>query len=193
MKRICVYCGSSQGNNPAFVSAAAEFGRLLSSRQIGLVYGGSQRGLMGAVSAAVKASGGEVIGVIPRGLCRKEVVDENLTELHVVDTMHERKAMMEQLSDGFVALPGGFGTFEEILEIITWAQLGLHHKPCAFLNVDGYYDSIVALFDGAVSSELIQPVYRHMVLFGHQPESLLERMFAYEPPKVEQVLWQSDI
>lgn len=193
MKRICVYCGSSTGNNPAFREAAREFGTLLVEHGMGLVYGGSRLGLMGEVSQAVLSAGGDVFGVIPKGLCRKEVVDDRLTELHIVDTMHERKAMMEQLADGFVALPGGFGTFEEILEIITWAQLGLHHKPCAFLNVDHYYDPIVALFDGAVRSGLVQPVYRNMVLLASSSTELLQAMMNYEPPEVEQVLWQTDI
>ncbi len=150
MGNVCVFCGSSFGASPVYATAARALGSLLAARGSTLVYGGSRVGLMGAVADAALAAGGKVIGVIPQSLVLKEVAHSGLTELRVVDSMHERKAMMADLSGGFIALPRGFGTFEEFCEVLTWAQLGLHRKPCALLNVNGYFDDLLRLFDHGV-------------------------------------------
>ncbi len=155
IKKICVYCGSSPGKNPAFSHAANRLARVMCERGIGLVYGGAAVGVMGVVANAVLAAGGEAIGVIPRSLAVKEVAHSNLTELHVVASMHERKAMMAELADGFVALPGGWGTLEEIFEILTWAQLGFHEKPCGLLNIDGYYDHLIRFLENAFEQQFV--------------------------------------
>src|ERR1051326_7718022 len=147
IQRICVFCGSSRGGNPVYAEAARRLGAALAERGIGLVYGGGQIGLMGIVADAVMAAGGEGIGGIPEALALKEVAHEGLTELRVVGSMHERKALMADLAHAFIAMPGGFGTFEEFCEIVTWAQLGMHTKPCGLLNVNGFYDPLLALFD----------------------------------------------
>jgi uncharacterized protein (TIGR00730 family) len=182
MKRVCVFCGSSPGVRPEYVEAARELGGLLAARGIGLVYGGARVGLMGAVADAVLAGGGEAIGVIPRALVSKEVAHQGLTALHVVDTMHQRKAMMADLSDGFVALPGGFGTFEEFCEVLTWSQLGFHPKPCGLLNVHRYYDPLLALFNQGVTEGFIRPQHRALVLEETAPADLLARMETFVPP-----------
>src|SRR5262245_13303074 len=147
MNRLCVFCGSSSGRDPAYRAAAVELGALLAERRIGLVYGGAASGLMGAVAEATRAAGGEVIGVIPRALVEWAVAHTGLSDLRIVSTMHERKALMAELSDGFIALPGGIGTLEEMFEVWTWAQLGSHSKPCALLNVGGFYDRLLAFLD----------------------------------------------
>lgn len=188
MKRICVFCGSSRGDNPAFVDAAKDMGRSLADRGVGLVYGGGNVGLMGAVADAVLNAGGEVIGVIPEALEEKELAHRGVTELRVVRSMHERKAMMADLADGFVALPGGFGTFEEFCEILTWAQLGIHRKPAGILNVAGYYDPLLAMFDQAVESRLLSRANRDLVLCHTSPEQLLDLMAAFEPGDSEKWL-----
>ncbi len=185
MKRICVFCGSNPGTNPAYVEAAMTVGTLLADRGIGLVYGGGHVGMMGTIADAVLARGGEVIGVIPVALAEKEVEHKGLTELHVVKSMHERKALMADLADGFIALPGGFGTFEEYCEIITWAQLGFHHKPCGLLNVAGYYNHLLAMIDHGVDQKFIRPVHRQLVIDDTDAERLLERMAAFVPPVVD--------
>lgn len=185
MKRICVFCGSNPGTNPAYVEAAVTVGTLLASRQIGLVYGGGHVGMMGTIADAVLARGGEVIGVIPIALAEKEVEHKGLTELHVVKSMHERKALMADLADGFIALPGGFGTFEEYCEIITWAQLGFHHKPCGLLNVAGYYNHLLAMIDHGVAQQFIRPVHRQLVIDDTDAEHLLDRMAAFVPPVID--------
>jgi uncharacterized protein (TIGR00730 family) len=182
MKRVCVFCGSSPGVRPEYRAAAEELGSLLAERSIGLVYGGARVGIMGAVADAVLARGGEAVGVIPRALVSKEVAHQGLTELHVVGTMHERKALMADLSDGFVALPGGFGTFEEFCEVLTWSQLGFHPKPCGLLNVADYYAPLLALFDHGVREGFIRPRHRALVLTETDPEALLARMDAFVPP-----------
>jgi len=184
MRRLCVYCGSSPGRNPAYGGAGRILGKALVERGIGLVYGGAAVGVMGQVADAVLEAGGEAIGVIPKALAIKEVAHPALTEQHVVSSMHERKAMMAELSDGFVALPGGWGTFEEIFEILTWAQLGFHAKPCGLLNVAGYYDHLHAFLDHAVEEQFVRPQYRPMVIVESDPETLLDRYAAYDPPKV---------
>jgi hypothetical protein len=184
MKRICVFCGSNPGLNPTFAEAAREMGAALARRGLGLVYGGGCVGLMGVVADAVLAEGGEVIGVIPGALVARELAHNGVTELRIVRSMHERKAAMESLSDGFVALPGGLGTFEEICEMLTWAQLGLHRKPCAVLDVEGYYDPLLALLDRAVAEGFLRPQYRALLLASREPEDLLDRMAAYQPRDV---------
>ncbi|HMV99972.1 MAG TPA: TIGR00730 family Rossman fold protein [Acidobacteriota bacterium] len=185
MNRICVFCGSNPGTNPAYVEAAVTVGTLLASRQIGLVYGGGHVGMMGTIADAVLARGGEAIGVIPVALAEKEVEHKGLTRLHVVKSMHERKALMADLADGFIALPGGFGTFEEYCEIITWAQLGFHHKPCGLLNVAGYYNHLLAMIDHGVDQQFIRPVHRQLVIDDTDAERLLERMTTFVPPVID--------
>jgi len=184
LKRICVFCGSQAGTDPAYLEAARATGRLLAQSGITLVFGGGHVGLMGAVAEAVLAAGGEAIGVIPEGLVRRELAYQGLTELIVTRTMHERKQRMADLSDGFMALPGGFGTFEEFCEIVTWAQLGVHEKPCGLLNVKGYYDPLMAMFDHALREGFLRPVYRGLVLVSGGPDGLLAAMAAWQPPKL---------
>ena len=182
LRSLCVYCGSSPGNDPRFAEAAKTLGGLLAAHGIRLVYGGARIGVMGAVADAVLAAGGEVVGVIPHALTDKEVAHDGLTELHVVDSMHQRKAMMADLSDGFIALPGGIGTFEELFEIWTWGQLGIHAKPCGLLNVAGYYDLLVAFLDGSAEAGFIRPRHRSMLLTADSAEALLSAMHGYQPP-----------
>lgn len=184
MKRICVYCGSSPGNNPAYAEAGRALGALLVERGLGLVYGGAAVGIMGAIANEVLARGGEAIGVIPEALAVKEVSHASLTEQHVVASMHERKAMMAELSDGFVALPGGWGTIEEIFEILTWAQLGFHDKPCGLLNVAGYYDGLFSFLEHAVTEGFVRPVYRDILILEDRPGELLDRFARYQPPQI---------
>ncbi len=181
---LCVFCGSARGARSEYLDAARAVGRLLAERGIAVVYGGGNIGLMGAVADAALEAGGEVHGVIPRSLLEWEVGHAGLTRLHVVDSMHERKALMADLADAFVALPGGFGTFEEFCEVLTWSQLGLHRKPCALLNVAGYYDPLLALFDRAVEERFLSPVHRGLVLEDDDPARLLERLAAYDPPSL---------
>ena len=185
MKRICVFCGSNPGLRPDYAAAAMEMARALARQGIGLVYGGGHVGLMGIVADTIMREGGEAIGVIPEALLKREVGHHGLTELHVVRSMHERKQLMADLSDGFIALPGGYGTFEEFCEVITWSQLGIHPKPCALLNVLGFYDPLLAMFDHGVAEGFIHPDHRAMVLEDTDPAALLEKMRAFVPRKVE--------
>ncbi|WP_205890237.1 TIGR00730 family Rossman fold protein [Pseudomonas jilinensis] len=182
--RICVFCGSSSGNRPDYLEAANQLGTALAKAGIGLVYGGAQVGLMGEVANAALAAGGEVIGVIPKALVDRELAHEGLTKLKVVGSMHERKAMMAELSDGFIALPGGVGTFEELFEVWTWAQLGHHRKPCAVFNVSGYYDKLIDFLDHCVEQGFFKPVYRDMLIVEPSVESLLQAVSDYQPPRV---------
>lgn len=184
MKSICVYCGSSLGKSEIYLSAAKSLANELVSRNIALVYGGASVGIMGQLADTVLAQGGEVIGVIPRSLFDKEIAHSGLTELQVVDSMHERKAMMEQLSDGFIALPGGMGTLEELFEILTWAQLGFHTKPCGVLNVAGYYDGLLQFLDHTVDQAYVRPAHRELLLTEHDPASLLSKFDQYQAPSV---------
>jgi uncharacterized protein (TIGR00730 family) len=184
MRSVSVFCGSSAGIDPRFAQAASEFGALLAKEEITLVYGGGHVGLMGILADAVLANGGKVIGVIPRALWDREVGHRNVTELHVVETMHERKAMMASLADAFVALPGGLGTLEEIFEVWTWAQLGIHDKPCGFLDVLGYYSPLLTFLDRAVDAGFVRPQHRAMAIVDDDSSSLLRRMAEYEPPRV---------
>jgi uncharacterized protein (TIGR00730 family) len=185
VKRICVFCGSSVGVRPAYRAAARNTAATLVARGFGLIYGGGRVGLMGVIADAVLEAGGEVIGVIPEGLVKRELAHERVTEMIVVPSMHERKAKMAALSDGFIAMPGGFGTFEEFCEIITWAQLGLHQKPCGVLNVEGYYDSLLALFDEAVVEGFVYPSNRSLIIQESDPARLLDLFARYTPPRME--------
>ena len=182
--RVCVFCGSSSGNRPAYASAACELGALLARRGIGLVYGGGNVGLMGIIADAALAAGGDVIGVMPQSLVEREVAHPGLTTLHVVRTMHERKQLMHDLSDAFIALPGGLGTLEEFFEVLTWGQLGMHAKPCGILDVEGYFEPMLVLLDRAVDDQMVKPDNRAMLIQDVAAERLLDRMAAYEPPAV---------
>jgi uncharacterized protein (TIGR00730 family) len=184
MKRVCVFCGSSPGSNGRYIEIARDVGRTLARRGLGLVYGGGSVGLMGAVASSALEAGGEVDGVIPRALEARELAHGSLTRLHRVASMHERKAKMNELSDAFLALPGGMGTLEELSEILTWAQLGLHAKPCGLLDVEGYYRPLVAYFDHAVAEGFLRPEHRQLVLVGGDVESLLAAFDGYAPPPV---------
>lgn len=180
IKSLCVYCGSSSGSRPEYIEAAKAFGTRLAREGIALVYGGGKVGLMGAVADAVLAAGGRVIGVIPRQLVEKEVAHQGLSELHVVETMHQRKTRMYELSDAFVALPGGFGTMDEMFEMLTWAQLGLHTYPCGFLDVLGFYKGLSATMDHMVAEGFVKSAQRDQVWFGDSIDALFEWMKHYE-------------
>jgi hypothetical protein len=190
MQRVCVFCGSSTGERPEYAEAAARVGGLLAQRGIELVYGGGRVGLMGVLADAVLTNGGRGIGVIPEFLFSKEIEHRGIQDMRVVSSMHERKALMADLADGFIALPGGFGTLDEFCEILTWAQLGLHRKPCGLLNVAGYYDSFLAFLDTATREGFIQPQYRALILDDADPERLLARLRDYRPPEL--VKWMRD-
>ena len=185
MKYVCVFCGSSMGVQPAYQQAALALGEALARRKLGLVYGGGNVGLMGTIADATLAAGGEVIGVIPDFMVAKEIAHTGLTQLHIVNSMHERKTMMAQLSDAFVALPGGYGTLEEFCEVLTWAQLGLHQKPFGLLNINGYYSPLLKFFDQAVTEEFLRPINRSLVLEAAEPENLLDLLANYQPQYVD--------
>ena len=186
LRRLCVYCGSKAGNLPDYAEAAHALGARLAEEGVGLVYGGASVGLMGVVADAVLGGGGEALGVLPHGLAAKEVAHPGLTELFLVNSMHERKALMADLADGFVALPGGLGTLEEVAEALTWAQLGIHHKPCGLLNVAGFFDGLVAYLDHAAAEGLLRPEHRALLVVAETPEALLDRFRAYHPPEIPQ-------
>lgn len=179
MRRVCVFCGSNPGNQPEYDTAARGLGRLIGQRGLGLVYGGGRVGLMGAVADAALDTGAEVIGVIPQALMRKEVAHANLTRLEVVDTMHQRKALMTDLADAFITLPGGIGTMEEVFEVWSWAQLGLHAKPLGFLDVAGYFHSLSAFLDHSVAEGFVRPAHRGMALVSSDPAQLLDQLALY--------------
>lgn len=185
MRSVCVFCGSSPGANPAYSELARRTGRLLAGRGLVLVYGGGGTGLMGALADAVLAAGGHVIGVIPEALVAKEVAHRGLPDLRVVRSMHERKALMAELADGFMALPGGLGTFEELFEIVTWAQLGLHAKPCGLVNAEGYYDHLITFLDQAVEARFVRPEHRALMLVEAEPATLLDRFSGFVAPRLE--------
>ena len=191
-KSICVFCGSSFGARPVYRETAQYVGRILAERGIQLVYGGGCVGLMGAMADATLHHGGRVIGVIPESLVAKEVAHKGLPDLRVVESMHERKALMAELSDAFIALPGGFGTYEEFCEVLTWGQLGLHRKPFGLLNVAGFYDPLLALFDHAVAEEFIRPVHRDLVTVETDFEKLLERLANFQPPAIAKWIERSE-
>ena len=190
MNRLCVYCGSSPGTDEVYAGAAKALGELLAAANIGLVYGGASKGLMGIIANTVLEAGGEVRGVIPRALEGKEIAHDGLTQLHVVDSMHDRKSLMAVLADGFVALPGGFGTLEEIIEVLTWGQLQFHNKPCGLLNVDGYFDPLLAFFDNARDRGFLRAEHRDMLIVADTAAALLDRFEHYSPPVVEK--WRSE-
>jgi len=185
MTRICVFAGSSPGTRLSYRKVAEDLGRTLARRGIGVVFGGGRVGLMGVLADAAVGAGGEIIGVIPRALDAKELGHKGLTELRIVGSMHERKAMMADLSEGFVALPGGWGTMDEMFEILTWGQLGLHQKPCGLLNVDGYFDGLLAFMQHMIDERFVRPENGSMLAVATSPAELLDRMAAYVPPAVE--------
>ncbi|HEV2401231.1 MAG TPA: TIGR00730 family Rossman fold protein [Candidatus Sulfotelmatobacter sp.] len=193
MKRICVFCGSSSGSQSEYRACAEELGTELTRRNIGLVYGGGNVGLMGAIADSVLEAGGEAIGVIPEHLMSREIEHKQLTQLHVVHSMHERKALMADLSDAFIALPGGFGTFEEFLEVLTWSQLGLHLKPCGIINVLDYYTPLLRMLDHAVEERFLKPQNRALVLSRNTPTELLQALEEWRPVHVEKWLDRSTL
>jgi uncharacterized protein (TIGR00730 family) len=184
LQRVCVFCGSSLGARPGYAEAAAALGAELAARGVGLVYGGAHVGLMGLVADTCRAAGGEVVGVIPQALVEAEVAHTDLADLRVVGSMHERKALMADLADGFVALPGGFGTLEEFCEVLTWSQLGMHDppKPCGLLDVDGFFAPLLALFDAGVTEGFVRPEHRRLVLASTSPAGLLDDLAEWVPP-----------
>jgi uncharacterized protein (TIGR00730 family) len=184
VERICVFCGASPGGRPAYREAAAQLARLLAAEGIGVVYGGGGVGLMGALADAVIAEGGELTGVIPRSLVDREIAHRDVMDMRVVGSMHERKALMADLADAFIALPGGIGTLEELFEVYTWAQLGLHQKPCALLNVEGYYDGIEDFLSHAVAERFLREQTRALLLVDSNPATLLERLHNFQPQEV---------
>ena len=184
IRRLAVFCGSNPGARPDYVEGARAFGHLLAQRGIGVAYGGSSVGLMSAVAEAVLDEMGDIIGVIPKMLVEREVAHKTLSDLRIVGSMHERKALMGELSDGFVALPGGIGTLEEFFEVWTWAQLGMHEKPCGLLNIAGYFDPLLEFLDRAVTEKFVREVHRSMVIVESDPRALLSKFEAYEPPRV---------
>lgn len=189
MKRICVYCGASPGFGTSFAQAASAFGRELASKGIGLIYGGGNVGVMGEIANAAFRAGGEVIGVIPRDLMSAEIANFQITDLLVVPTMHDRKALMIDMADGFIALPGGFGTLEEFFEVLTWAQLGVHKKPCGVFNVDGYFDQLLGFLDQAVKAQFIHKSHRAMIIVEDDLSAMLARFETYKPKRLNKVDW----
>ena len=185
MDSICVFCGSREGVRSSYAAAARRTGVALAKRGIRVVYGGGRVGLMGVLADAALEADGEVVGIIPEAIVSREVAHAGLTKLHVVGSMHERKALMSDLSDGFLTLPGGYGTLEEFLEVLSWAQLSIHDKPCALLDVDGFYAPLASLFDKAVAEGFVQPGHRSLVLTGDSPEQLLDLMESYVPPETK--------
>jgi uncharacterized protein (TIGR00730 family) len=193
MKAIAVFCGSSVGNDPGFVTAARELGKILVQKNITLIYGGSKIGIMGVVAHSVLESGGKVIGIIPHFLTHKEIVHNQLTELIIVETMHERKMKMAERCDGVIALPGGFGTLDEFFEMLTWGQLGLHKKPVAMLNVNGFFDNIILQFERMEKDALLKPENKNMIITGTEPTELLDKMENYQPPEVIKWLREGNV
>jgi hypothetical protein len=192
MNRVCVFCGSGIGVRPIHAEAARALGQELLRLGAGLVYGGGNVGLMGTIADTVMRGGGEVIGVIPEALVERELAHGDITELIIVRSMHERKAKMAELSDAFIAMPGGYGTFEEFCEIVTWAQLGLHRKPCGILNVDGYYDPLLTLFDRAVAEGFLKPANRRLVVQHTEAAGLLDMLASYTLPKTEKWIGRNE-
>lgn len=193
MQRICVFCGSSSGAYPIFKQAAESLGQALVNHQLALVYGGATVGTMGAIADAVMAAGGEVYGVIPRGLFGREVPHHHITQLDIVDSMHERKARMAELADAFITLPGGIGTFEEMFEILTWAQLGIHQKPIGLLNINGFYDKLLDFLDEAVSNGFVKPQHRELLVVKNTPDELVETVKKLRPPLVSKWMSKEEI
>lgn len=188
VRRVCVFCGSNSGRNAAYSAAAGALGESIAKQGATLVYGGGRVGLMGVVADAVLGLGGRVVGVIPSAIATDEVAHPDLTELHVVGSMHERKALMADLAQGFVALPGGFGTLDELCEILTWAQLGMHRKPVSLLNIEGYFDPLLAFLDQAVSDGFVRPSHRRLLIEGRDPSRLLQVLSRSKAPVVSKWL-----
>ncbi|WP_347989850.1 TIGR00730 family Rossman fold protein [Methylomonas sp. AM2-LC] len=190
---LCVYCGSSSGRLPVYTEAALQLAASLVSRNIRLVYGGASIGLMGSVADEVLRLGGTVVGVIPKALAHKEVIHANLTELHITQSMHERKLKMAQLADAFIALPGGIGTLEELFEIWTWAQLGMHSKPCGLLNVAGYYDGLNTFLEHVMAEQFVKAQHHALLMVEEHADVLLERFMRYQPPAVRRWVDEAEI
>ena len=190
---VCVYCGSNSGRLEDYTSLAVLLADSLVNRNIKLVYGGASVGIMGRVADHVLKLGGEVIGVIPKALAHKEIVHSQLTELHITSSMHDRKMRMAELADGFIALPGGIGTLEELFEIWTWAQLGFHNKPCGLLNVAGYYDALIQFLDHVLAEQFVRQEHRDLLMVEQQPDVLLERYMAYQPPALKSWVSKEDV
>jgi len=193
IRRICVFCGSSEGNDPIFKDYATKMGKLIAERNLELVYGGAAVGLMGTIADAALAAGGKVYGVLPDFLETKEIAHRGLSKLFLVKSMHERKKIMDELSDAVIALPGGFGTLEELYEMLTWAQLGLHEKPIGILNVKKYYQPLIEMTDHMVQFGLLKSVHRQMMLVSNEPASLLDMMMQYTPPEVDKWLSRENL
>jgi len=185
LKRICVFCGSSPGNNSKYTKSARKLGETLTEREITLIYGGSNIGLMGEIANSMIRRNGKVIGIIPQVLVEKEVAFTHLQDLRIVNSMHERKALMAKLADGFISMPGGFGTLEETIEMLTWTQLGIHKKPIGLLNVEGYFDRLCEFIDHMVSENFLVQGFRDMVLMDANPDGLLEKMLKFSPPQID--------
>ncbi len=193
MKKLCVYCGSRPGGRSDYAIVARQLASAMVIKNIDLVYGGASVGIMGKIADAVLEEGGKVTGIIPKGLFTKEVAHTGITELREVDSMHERKSLMAELSDGFIALPGGYGTIEEIFEIITWSQLGMHNKPCGLLNVHNYYDNLIDFLDHAVSEQFINNLNRSILLVDERPDALLEKFERYKALETEKWIDRNSI
>lgn len=189
MKRICVFCGSSPGARLEYASSARQLGELLAERGLTLVYGGGNVGMMGQLANAVLENGGQITGIIPEAIADMEVAHTGLSDLRVVDSMHTRKALMAELADGFIALPGGLGTLEELVEVLTWAQLGFHDKPCGLLNIEGYFDSFLDFVDHMATQKFILPANRELIIVDRSPAGLVEKMSHYQAPKVDKAAW----
>ena len=187
IQRLCVFCGSSSGARPVYAEAAAQLGRDLAKSKISLVFGGGRVGLMGILADSVLAAGGQAIGVMPRALVEKEIAHTSLTELHVVESMHQRKSLMADLADAFLLLPGGFGSWEEFCEVLTWLQLGIHRKPCAILNVAGYYNGLLSLADHALAEGFLRPAHHKMVIVADHPQAALSQLASASIPS--EVKW----
>jgi uncharacterized protein (TIGR00730 family) len=185
MKRVCIFCGSSHGARPEYTAAAKELVRALAQRGLGMVFGGGGIGLMNVIADTALEMGVEIIGVIPEALVAKELAHGGLSDMRVVHSMHDRKAVMAELSDAFVALPGGYGTLEELFEVLTWSQLGLHRKPSGLLNVAGYFDPLLTFFDHALAEQFLRPKHRAMVLVESNPDRLLNRLAKFQPPEID--------
>jgi uncharacterized protein (TIGR00730 family) len=185
MQKIVIYCGSSPGHDKLFVELAYDLGQYLANAKIQVIYGGAQVGIMGAVANGVLSAGGEVIGILPQFLRRKEIAHEGVTEVIATETMHQRKKLMEEMADGFIVLPGGYGTLDEMFEILTWGQLGLHNKPIGLLNVNGYYNHLIAMMDHMVTSGFVSIANRQMLIVDEEIDTLITAMYAYQPQSTE--------
>jgi uncharacterized protein (TIGR00730 family) len=193
MKRICVYCGSSTGNDPKYIEMAKQLGKELAENNIELVYGGGNVGMMGVIANSVVKNNGKVIGVITEKLLEMEVAFTELSDLRVVDTMHERKALMARLSDGFIAMPGGFGTMDEMFEVLTWSQLNIHQKPCGFLNVNGYYDKLIDFIDHMMKENFVNPECKNIMQVSENPKELIEQIKNYKHISLDKGEWAKEM